>query len=202
MMGSLFTVNTKRFAIAGGAGFAALIALLAMLLLSGTAFAAFPLSGVGGFTISADKITGTGFKLYPAIGETEQRGAWGQGAIDLATADITNLVLTKNINTESALGAYGIKSIDVVVTGGNVSGQNLKLRVTGIQAASTSFTGLEVQEHKTDNPLNVIDLSAPSLTLEKPSLNTHYLSAGSITIPNMKLKVVANMKDGSRVGDF
>ncbi|UOE75817.1 DUF6230 family protein [Parageobacillus thermoglucosidasius] len=202
MMENALNVNKKRLGIVGGAGMLGLIALLVTLLMSGTVFAAFPLAGIGGFTISANKITGTGFKLYPALGETEKKPVWAQAAIDLATANIEGLVLSKNINTESALGSYNVNSVDVIVTGGDVVGQNLKLRVSGIQSSNTSFKNLQVKEYYTDNPLNVIDLQAPNLTLDNPSLNTHFLSAGDISIPNMKLKIVANMKDGSKLGDF
>jgi hypothetical protein len=202
MMENALNVNKKRLGIIGGAGMLGLIALLLVLFMSGTVFAAFPLSGVGGFVISADKITGTNFKLYPSLGETENKPVWAQAAIDSESATINGLVLSKNINTESALGSYNIKSVDVIVTGGDVVGQNLKLRVSGIESDNTLFKNLQVKEYYTDNPLNVIDLQAPNLTLDHPKLNTHFLSAGDISIPSMKLKIVANMKDGSKLGDF
>ncbi|KYD19667.1 DUF6230 family protein [Saccharococcus caldoxylosilyticus] len=202
MMENALNVNKKRLAIIGGAGMLGLIALLLVLFMSGTVFAAFPLSGVGGFIISADKITGTNFKLYPSLGETENKPVWAQAAIDLESATINGLMLSKNINTESALGSYNVKSVDVIVTGGDVVGKNLKLRVSGIESDNTLFKNLQVKEYYTDNPLNVIDLQAPNLTLDHPKLNTHFLSAGDISIPGMKLKIVANMKDGSKLGDF
>lgn len=202
-MANALNVNKKRLGIIGGAGSLGLVTLLVTLLMTGTALAAFPISGVGGFVVAADKITGEDFKLYPQIGETEERSAWAQAGVDLGTATIEGLVLSKNINTENALGNYGINSVDLKVTssGGDVEGENLKLLVSGIDAGNASFKGLEVTEHKTDNPLNVIDLEAPTLKLTDAELNTHYLSAGSIGIPGMKLKIIANTEDGP-VGDF
>ncbi|PWA13035.1 hypothetical protein DCC39_02580 [Pueribacillus theae] len=196
-------VNKKRLGIIGGAGGAGLIALLLSLFLTGSAFAAFPIAGVGGFVIAADKIEGTDFKLYPQLGETEKKAAWGQAAVELGTAKINGLKLSKNIDLQGALDAYNVETVDVMVTSGaGVDGKDLKLRVTGIKSENSTFTNLEVAEHYTDNPLKSIDLKAPTLVLDKPELNTHFLSASNIGIPGLKVKIIANMKDGKKIGDF
>lgn len=202
-MTNALNVNKKRLGIIGGIGATGLLALLLTLFLTGAVFAAFPIAGVGGFVIQAAKIEGKNFKLYPQLGPTEQKSTWGNAAIDLGEAKINGLVLSKKIDLRGALDAYGIKDVDVVVTASSqVEGQNLKLRVTGIDAEGSQFANLQVTEHYTDNPLNVIDLKANSLNLTNAKMNTHFMQAESIGIPGMKLKILHNTNDGKTIGDF
>lgn len=202
-MVNALNVNKKRLGIIGGIGGTGLLALLLSLFLTGSVFAAFPISGVGGFVIAADKIEGSNFKLYPQLGPTEHKGTWGNAAVELGSATINGLVLSKNIDLRGALDAYGITDVDVVVTSTDgVQGENLKLRVTGIDAQDSQFTNLKVEEHYTDNPLNVIDLEAPTLELTNAKLNTHFMSASSIGIPGLKVKILHNTTDGETIGDF
>lgn len=201
-MANALNVDRKRLGIIGGIGMA-LLALLFALFMTGSVFAAFPISGVGGFVIAADKIKDTDFKLYPQLGPTEHKSTWGNAAIDLGTATIHGLVLSKNIDLRGALDTYGIKDVDVVVTSSSgVKGENLKLRVTGIDAENSQFTNLKVEEHTTDNPLNVIDLKAPTLELENARLNAHFMPAESIGIPGLKVKILHHTGDGKTIGDF
>ncbi len=196
-------VDKKRLGIIGGIGGTGLLALVLTLFLTGSVFAAFPISGVGGFIVAADSIKGTDFKLYPQLGPTENKNPWGNAAVDLGTATIDGLVLSKNIDLGGALAAYDIESVEVAVTAnGSVQGDNLKLRVTGIDAGNAQFSNLKVQEYHTDNPLNVIDLQAPTLDLTNAKLNTHFLQAGSIGIPGLKVKLIHNKTDGTKIGDF
>ncbi|QQK78699.1 hypothetical protein HUG20_01475 [Salicibibacter cibi] len=201
-MANALNVSKKRLGMIGAAAGTGLIAVLLSLFISGSLFAAFPLAGIGGFTISADEIDGTDFSLYPTIGETEQNQEWAQAGVDLGTADIDGLVLSKNIDTEDALGAYGVNSVDVQVTSsGVVEGDNLNLMVSGIDAVDSQFGGLEVAEYYTDDPMDSFDLSAPDLLLEDAELNTHFLSADSIGIPGLQVQVISNTEDGS-IGGF
>lgn len=202
-MTNALNVNKKRLGIIGGIGGTGLLALLLTLFLTGSVFAAFPIAGVGGFVIEAAKIEGNNFKLYPQLGPTEHNSTWGNAAIDLGGATIDGLVLSKKIDLRGALDAYGIRDVDVVVTStSGVSGQNLKLRVTGIDAQNSQFANLNVQEYKTDNPLNVIDLKSNNLVLTNAKLNTHFMSAESIGIPGLKVKILHNTNDGRTIGDF
>lgn len=77
-MRSVLSIERKRFWMFSGIGYTALAVVISLLFFTGTVFAAFPLTGIGGFVIAADKITGTGFKLYPQIGETSEKSVWPQ----------------------------------------------------------------------------------------------------------------------------
>ncbi|OUM87025.1 MAG: hypothetical protein BAA01_16570 [Bacillus thermozeamaize] len=197
-------IDRKRFLIMGGVGYAALIALLAALLLTGTVFAAFPVAGIGGFVIAADKIVGDGFKLYPSLGETSEKPSWPQAAVDLSSATISGLNLSKDLDVSGALGNYGIHKVLVEITATqDVVGQGLKLRISGLAADRAEFDTLDVKEKHSDNPLNKLGMEAPKLTLTKAELNTHSLVAQSIAIPGMKLKIKAYDANGKLIGgDF
>lgn len=182
--------NKKRFAVSAGLAYALLVALLVLALSGGVALAAFPIAGVGGFVIKANTIDGTGFHLYPTMGQTSEQMIYPMAVVDLDTATISGLNLSKTL---TAMGY----TVDVVIAATqDVTGNGLKLKITGLTASSAGFTGLDVEEHAGDyngdgnvDALDKIDLKAPSLHLENAELNTHYLFANTITIPGMSLNI-------------
>lgn len=124
--------------------------------------------------------------------------------MDLATAEIENLNLSKELDVSKELGSYGIYKVIVEITASpEVNGNNLKLSISGLQADMVEFNNLNVKESKSDSALNKIGMTAPGITLIKPELNTHSLLAQSISLPSMKLKIKAFDDQGNLIGgDF
>lgn len=202
-MANALNINKKRFGIIASIGSFSLIALLVTLLLTGTVFAAFPLAGVGGFTVKASEINGANFELYPTIGETEKEKDWVNAAVKLnGQTTIKDLNLVKTIGVDGALESYGIQKVDIVISSEtDVSGNGLFLRVTGIQAVDSLFGNLTIEENTGDIEKSFI-LKAPSLSLTNAELNTHFLQAGNIGIGGLKVKLVHTKTNGDKVGDF
>lgn len=202
-MVNALNINKKRFRIVAGVGSFALIALLITLLMTGTVFAAFPLAGVGGFTVKADKIQGVDFELYPEIGPTEKKDPWVNAAINIdGQTTINGLELIKTIDVETVLNAYNVKTVDIIVSSGaGVSAQGLQLRVTGLQSDDSLLTGLEISEG-TDGLNKAFVLAADALNLDEAALNAHFLKVGSIGIPGLKIQIVHNKNNGSSEGGF
>jgi len=203
-MGNVLSINKKAFVITTGIGYAFLMALLATLFFSGTILAAFPIGGVGGFVVAADKIVGTDFKLAPTLGQTQESASWPQGAVDLGSVEIDGMELSKEIDVSAALGtSYNIGTAKVVITtNGKVTGQNIKMNITGMVADQATFQTMKVEE-KYSNPLEALGLSAARMELENPEINAHALIAPSITLPGMKLKILVYDTDGNYIaGDY
>ncbi|MFA8438424.1 DUF6230 family protein [Pueribacillus sp. YX66] len=206
-MVNALNVNIKRFSFVAGAGTIGLIALLVTLLMSGTVFAAFPLAGIGGFTIEATKIKGETFELYPEIGPTEKKDPWMNAAIYIQDeTNISNLKLIKNLNVSNALGEYGITDVDIIVSGSgqDISARGLRLKVTGLQSDDSLLKELNITEG-TENmkgDKQPFLLAADQLELKNAALNSHYLSVGSIGIPGLKIQLVHNRNDGTSKGGF
>ncbi len=197
-------IDRKRFLIMGGVGYAALIALLAALLFTGTVFAAFPLAGIGGFVVAADEIIGSGFKLSPAIGETSEKSLWPQAGVELDSVTIKGMNLSKELDVSGSLGNYGIHKVLVeIIATQDVQGQGVNMRITGMVADRAEFSSMEVNEKYSENPLNKLGLTADTMELTNPELNAHALSTQSIAIPGMKLKIKAYNANGQLIGgDF
>lgn len=183
-------INRKRFALVGGLQVAVLASIIAVFMVNGVALAAFPIAGIGGFVIEADKIIGEGFSLYPIVGETAEQGDSPQAAVVLGNATIIGLRLTKELPVTGGTAKI------VITSSGNVVGNNVKLRVTGLTADNASFEGLDVNEHYGDysgdgkvDASDEIDLKAPKVVLEKAAINGHALFASTIVIPSMGLDV-------------
>lgn len=187
-------MNKKRFFVLSLCSSSGFVILLSILLLTGTGYAAFPLAGVGGFVIEANKITGTNFTLTPKTGSTERHENWGQAHIELGSTSIDGLSLTKTISLDGAFAEYGISNIHLAITSDStVRGENVKLGVTGIVASHSNFQNLNVDENKrASNPLDVFQLRASSLTLDQAQLNTHFLSASRMNIPQLQVDIEIN----------
>lgn len=196
-------INGKRFSLIAGISSAVFIVIAAIMLLARPTFAAFPIAGVGGFVIDAQRITGTNLNIYTDMGPTSLHENWGQARIEIGSVNITGLKLVKNIDLKGALSQYDISELEVLVTpreGVTVSGSQVKLKVTAILATNSSFTNLKIQENRNaSRPIDVFHLNASNFTLDGPELNSHFMSAGTITIPglNVKLRLIKN--DGTKI---
>ncbi|WP_216828518.1 DUF6230 family protein [Alkalihalobacterium elongatum] len=200
-MTSTFHLNQKRFWVAIISGLAGLSILIGSLFATGKVFAAFPLTGIGGYEVAMSGIDAKGFKLYPAIGETSEKAKWPQAAVELSEATIKGLVITKGINVSDSLGAYGIHTIDVVISAtGDVTGKGFLLNVTNIDADIANFKELEVSEKFKQNPIETFGLNAPNMKLTDAALNTHSMFINSIQLPGLNVTVVPHDKNGNVVG--
>ncbi len=182
-----------------------LIGLTTILFLTGNAFAAFPITGVGGFKIEAEQIDGRNFSLRAKTGETELKGNWGQAAVELGSATITGLQLSKNIHLGGALEEYGVHTLDIMISSNAAAtGNNLTLGVTSLTAKKSKFGTLKASENKrASHPIDAFSLTANSLILDNTIINTHLLTAGDITIPGLKVQFILKDHDGNIVsGDF
>jgi len=200
MIGTL-TINKRRFIWTVVTGFAALLLLIGSLFFTGKLFAAFPLTGIGGFQVNADYIEGTGFELWPAIGETAEKAEWPQAAISMATNKIQGLVLSKALDVSKTLGKYGIHKIEFqVIPLGEVNGKGIKMNVTGIKSDVGDFVMMTVKEKYSKDVLKTFTMGADKVVMEKATINAHSLTASSMSIPMINIKVVAYDANGKPVG--
>ncbi len=190
------------------------VAVVGMLFLStGTAFAA-PISGIGGFVIQADTITGEDFILYPGAGDAENRtNAYPQGIVELNKVTIDDLRLIKRFNLNQ-YGMYG--NARLVITAGsgtNVTSGQLLLKTPELSADKAKFSGLEIDEENgadtkagihnvltlrapanateasTTRQVNLTGGSNPALLLEGAQIRSTYLATNTITLPDLGLEV-------------
>ena len=147
------------------------VAIVGMLFLStGTAFA-LPISGIGGFTISAEQIEGENLKLYPAgqsdaPNDAENADQYPQGVVELTSTTITDLRLTKEFD----LGQYYLPdeagNARLVITAGDsgtdVTTEALLLKTPKLGAQSATFNGLTINEQNSTNIRETFTITASS----------------------------------------
>jgi hypothetical protein len=147
MVGVLNT-NKKGFRGAVGAGVAGLGATLGALVMTGQLFAAFPLTGIGGFIISAPQILGSNFNMAPSFTQTDQAQGWPAALITLDTVNMQQgFELTKHFDLSATpLAAAGIVGADLNVLASTLSGTGVQMASTGLQSQTASFGGFDVHE--------------------------------------------------------
>lgn len=156
-----------------------LLIVLGALVANGAVAVAATLPGT--FNIKATSITGTGFNVTPAIFNNKP-----VAVNTLATATITNEVITKSV----PLG-QGIV-INVVITsgggpGGPATASHLVTDIINQGADSATLKNFKLTDVTT--PLDVVEQTANSATLTNVSIDSPFLSASSITLPNLSLSV-------------
>ncbi|WP_246986488.1 DUF6230 family protein [Halorientalis marina] len=146
------------------------VAIVGMLFLStGTAFA-LPISGIGGFTISATEIEGENLKLYPAGAQDRPNDAsnasqYPQGVVELTDTTITDLRLTKEFDLGEFTGfPDSAGNARLVITAGNngtkVSTNNILLKTPKLGAQSATFNGLTINEQNSNNIRETFTITA------------------------------------------
>lgn len=179
-------INVKRCLKVSSFGTLGLILLLLILLFTGALLAAFPLTGIGEYVVAAEKIEGKEFKLIPELkGESTT-----VGFIQLKEAKIDDLFLSKNVNLSGVLITYGVSDIDIIVAiKKKISGSDLFMYVTGIDARETGFLDLGVVESKNDYFKTGVELDTVELLLNDAKLYTHHLVAKEIYINPLGLRI-------------
>ena len=206
------------------------VAVVGMLFLStGTAFAT-PISGIGGFVIEADTITGQDLMLYPGDGDAENYSSgegYPQGVVELNGVTIDDLKLIKRFN----LNQYNVADANarLVITAGkgsaNVTSGQLLLKTPELSATNAEFSGLEIDEENAADTRkgihNMITLRAPGnateasvtrqvnltggsnpgLLLEGAQIRATYLATNTITLPNLGLEVQLDTNNNGNYTD-
>jgi hypothetical protein len=196
-------LNKKRFLTTLGLGFGGLTTMITAIFATGNAYAAFPITGVGGFVIAADSINGTGFKQAPTVGQTSQQQAYPMSLITLDNVTIKGLKLTKDIDVSSQFGGL-ISKVQIQITSSqDVTGTGVNMNVSGITADQANFGGLDIHESYSTDPTKQIQLSSTNLSLTNAQMNTHSMGATNMNMPGMSVKILGINSSGAIVtGNF
>ena len=132
------------------------------------------------FTITADKLTATNFHLYPGISSADNTTPVVVNTLD---GTLTNQVISKSI---SVLG----KTITVKLAAGSktpVTVTGLLTDVSAFSAEGASFQNLVLN---TNPSLGAgLDQKASSVTFTNVNISSPYLSASSISLPNLTVSL-------------
>lgn len=185
-------INVKRCLKVSGFGTLGLILLLLILLFTGALLAAFPLTGIGEYVVAAEKIEGKDFKLIPEL----SKNSTTVGYIQLKEAKIDDLFLSKNVNLSGVLKNYGVSDVDIIVAiKKKISGSDLFMYVTGIDAKETGFSDLGVVENENEYFSTGVELDTVELLLNDAKLYTNHLVAREIYINPLGLRIQVNQNE-------
>jgi hypothetical protein len=179
--------------------------LVMVLVMAGTTYAV-PLGGIGGFTVTADDITADSAALYPGYGQTKTQEKANVVIVEMRGVEIEGLTLTKNLDTSSVPGISGDSKL-VLDSEKTISADQLVLKTTDVTADSVRLNNAVIAEQTSSNPSDSFLVSAGSASgsyegqittignnrqaakLTDVELSGHYIAAGALTIPDLKLQV-------------
>ncbi|MFZ5644180.1 MAG: hypothetical protein ACOY46_11365 [Bacillota bacterium] len=198
-MTGVFNINRRRFGLAGGIGFTALMVVLATLLMTGAIFASLPLAGIGGFVVSADYITGSGFELITNFADTNlgsttatatskthnKNGFYPEAQIMMDGVKIYGLELSKLIDTRPFQhSSYGLPTnidyVRIMITAdegdyaaGNpgADGTGLVMNATRVEAGEITLNTMLLDENMKVGDDGTYDFTTDHLTKATDSGN-------------------------------
>ncbi len=130
------------------------------------------------FSVQASTLNGSNFKLYPGLSQVDNASPVGVSQMDCT---INSLVISKKL----PVPMVGDVSINLG------AGKNIPVSINGLTIDMASFG---VDEAKFSNLLlssggQGMDLNAPKTTLNNANINSPYLIASNITLPNLTLTI-------------
>ncbi|WP_380705456.1 DUF6230 family protein [Salinithrix halophila] len=158
------------------------LSLIVSGLFAGGVAAAVPIAGIGGFSIEADRIVITDFKLLPKVGPTSEKKAVPQVATQM-DAKIRGLRLYKDLHMP------GQGKVRILVTAsGEVISKGMVLDMSKL-TGDHDFKKLTIKEKTSNDFRQKFGMDAPDLVLTNPKMRGHYLFNNSISLPGMKLEL-------------
>lgn len=185
----------------------AVLAMIALIVVStGTAFAT-SVAGVGGFTIEADEIRIEGLTIYPGTTDTSgQSGDIPAATQEMQSVEIDGLYLNKT----QSLPMGGQMKMTITATG-TVESSEQVLKASYVQAEKATLKGQVIDEQNQDPQFSVQscsndsfdghtidinpDCSGADVVLENPHIRGHYLATNRIVLPGQKI-LISWDKDG------
>ncbi|MFB6166407.1 MAG: DUF6230 family protein [Haloarculaceae archaeon] len=179
------------------------VAVVGMLFLStGTAFA-MPVAGIGGFTITADRIEGQDMVMYPGVSNGGDRA---MAVVEMKSNTIYGMQLVKKVDLSQYSGGTMNGTARLVIdSGGTVHADQLLMKTPSINAGNATFSGLEIGDTGPDsNPFQIsspsdpevqprtINLTGgqnPGLVMTDAKIHATYLATNQISMPNMSVSV-------------
>lgn len=194
-----------KFAKGMGASLGVILAVVILVLHSGTAYAV-PLAGLGGFTIKADEIRGQGAYIYAGADDTSQREGIPMAVTEFQSSEIDGLQLIKKQDVSSLPGVSGTMKMTISGTDTVTTGQQI-VKASNIKAEEAILRRQVIDESPSDDPNERFTIAArgesvsgetvdidqsgdkPGLVLKDATINAHYLATNKITIPGQEISI-------------
>ncbi len=196
--------DTKR--LAGGTGVSLFVVALvgAVILSSGTAYAA-PLASGNGFTVEADEIRSDEFRFYPSAGENDA-GSTPVMVAEQRGVEIDGLRLTREQAVPMMEGTMEIS----FTADETVEADQQYIKLTGLHAENAKFNGQVINAQPHENPerqfvqtagenadpedgyLTDIEGESPGMVQEDVEIEMVYLASNEISLPGLSVDLDYN----------
>ncbi|HSU80757.1 MAG TPA: DUF6230 family protein [Candidatus Angelobacter sp.] len=181
-VGKVRTTSKKKFWGAVVSGFLFLAMMVGLFGLTGKAYA-LPMAGIGDFTVSFDKLVGSGYMFYPKLGETgtSDSSPLGRNKIDKLT--VYGLNITKDITLPTG------KKIEIQIKASKPVQISGLIQDSSFLKGDAQFSQLALAEHHTSDWTKQFTQSSTGITLKNASLVTDYLFQNEVTLNGMTLAI-------------
>jgi hypothetical protein len=176
------STSKKRFWGAIVSGFLFLAMVVGFFGLTGKAYA-LPMAGIGDFTVSFDKLVGSGYIFYPKLGETgtSSSSPLGRNKIDKLT--VYGLNITKDLTLPTG------KKVEIQIKASKPVQISGLIQDSSFLKGDAQFTQLALAEHHTSDWTKQFTQTSTGITLRNASLITDYLFQNQVTLNGMTLSI-------------
>lgn len=201
-------ISKKKFTnVFGPAVF--ISALLIFLYLSGAVAMAFPVTGVGGFTIEASSVSGNDLHIYPAMEETDKVSEHPVATLESEYMKLEDFRITKDFNFDD-FSDVGTGTMRIVVRSDSSDPTVVEdsiVKAVSMRADRADMENLVMRENTVpsgSNPLGPNDpvefvQSADEFDLEDMDMQTARMAARRVEMPS---PVIVIQFDADNDGTF
>lgn len=201
-------ISKKKFTnIFGPAVF--VTAVIIFLYISGTVAMAFPITGVGGFTIEASSVSGDNLHIYPAMEETDKVSRHPVATLEAEYMELDDFRITKDFNFDN-FADVGTGTMRIVIRSDSSQPTVVEdsiVKAVSMRADEADMENLVIQENQVpagSNPLGPNDpvefvQSADSFNLQEMDMQAARMAAERVEIPG---PVIVIQFDADNDGTF
>lgn len=174
-----------------------LSAILIFFYLSGMVSMAFPVTGVGGFTIEASSVSGNDLHIYPSMDDTDKTQEHPVAIIESRSMSLEGFKIVKDFNFDN-FADVGTGTMRIIIRSNSSQTTDVDtavVRTVSMQASDADMEDLTMQEHYVptgSNPLGPSDpieftTSADSYSLQNLKIQASSMAAEKVNIPGLEL---------------
>lgn len=207
--------DKRTFAKGMGASFLVVAVVVLVVASTGTAYA-MSVAGVGGFQITADRITADSQVIYPGVEDTSSSPKRPMLVVEQTDVRIQGLTITKEIPASSFPGVSGDARI-VIQSNSEVTINEQLLKMTRFSAGTAKFKGQVIDEQHSNRASEKFLISAgpaadpqsgkitniqsgsPGVVLKDVEIRGHYLATDQISLPDTDIAIQYDADDD---GDY
>ncbi|MDZ7730122.1 MAG: hypothetical protein U5K37_02800 [Natrialbaceae archaeon] len=156
---------------------------------------AVPMAGVGGFTVTFERLEGQGLQQYPAVASNDDCEAFPAAVTQMESATATNLQLFRDVNVPEAAPG-DLDTFRLVISADSAEYTGLTQEFMSLESDSLTFPqGQQVEQRAGGDPQDQFMISGDEVIIENGVIHANSQFTESISLSGSSVSLETNPDD-------